>query len=79
LNTTLTESQVIAAAVNAFVRESFDRALKDILVQETKRLATLSGAGWKVYFVFDEEDQFLKKSVTFEVNEEGAVSLFESM
>lgn len=79
MNNTLTESQVIAVAINQFVRDGIDKRVKDVLVQESKRLATLKGVGWKVFFIFENEDQFLNNSVTYEVNEEKSVSLFENM
>jgi hypothetical protein len=79
LNNKLTESQVIAVAINQFVLDGIDRRIKDVLVQESRRLTTLKGIGWKVFFIFENEDQFLNKSVTYEVNEERSVTLFENM
>ena len=79
MNNKLTESQVIAVAINQFVLDGIDRRIKDVLVQESRRLTTLKGIGWKVFFIFENEDQFLNKSVTYEVNEERSVTLFENM
>lgn len=76
---TFTEGKVIAFAINALSSRGFDRRLKDIFVEPQRRLTHFAGTGWKVFFVFEEEDQLLRKSLTIEVSGNGDSAVFESM
>ena len=76
---TVTDGKLIALAINAISNRGFDRKLKDIFVEPQRRLTNFTGNGWKVFFVFDDEDDFLRKSLTVEVSNDGHSAVFESM
>ena len=76
---TYTETEIVAKAVNEFMTRPNRRKLKDILVQSSSQLATSKKPGWKVFFVFEEADSFLHNCMTFEVDLDGEVKVFENM
>jgi hypothetical protein len=73
------ESQVLAVALNLYLSLRHHRALIEVVVRKVPRLVMSHGPGWKVYFVYGEEDQFLHKTLTIEVTESGAATLLEKM
>lgn len=79
MNCKFTETEIVAKAVNEFMTRPNRRKLKDILVQSAAQLATSDKPGWKVFFVFEEADSFLHNCMTFEIDIDGEVKIFENM
>ena len=75
---TISEAHALAAAVNLFARGKRHELSKIHVVKE-KRLFAFSGPGWKVLFIFAEENCFLNDSLLIEVDETGAAEIFLTM
>lgn len=74
-----TETMAIAAAVNALLQQGIDRKFKDVAAEKSRKLGTLQGSGWKVFFIFDKQDQFLHGALIIEVSDLGETSVFENL
>ena len=74
-----TETQIVAKAVNEFMTTRNRRKLKDIHVLFDTQLMTSEKFGWKVFFVFEEADSFLRNGMTFEVGIDGEVRIVQSL
>ena len=76
---TLSDTQVIALAVNSLIASNQKRSLTNIVVDRVKKLSVSQTPGWKVFFIFAEQNSFLQKTIVFEVDDFGTVSLLERM
>lgn len=74
-----TESRVITLAINLLLESESKRELSDVIIDRSRKLAMFKEDGWKVFFIFKEENQFLKRTMTVEVTNSGAAKIFESM
>ena len=75
----MTDSQVIAKVLKHYVLGGHDQELKDIFVEETKRTFGSKKRGWQVFFAFVEPTSFGTAGVTYELDIEGEVMIFQSM
>lgn len=75
----ISDSKVIALALNALIGRRLDRRFIDIFVEGRRRLSTLDEPGWKVFFVFENENSFLENSLTVEVGVSGKVEISQSL
>jgi len=75
----ITDGKVIALAINALKIKRFDRILKTIVVKPETRLSLFGGTGWKVFFIYEEADEFLNTTLTVEVSSNGESEVFLSL
>jgi hypothetical protein len=75
----LTQSQVIAKVLRHYVAAGHDQELKDVFVEETKRTFGTKKRGWQVFFAFAEPTSLGTAGITYELDIEGEVMIFESM
>lgn len=79
--TALTETEAIAKVINKYGAKASNRTLKETFARPERRLSMLKGSGWKVYFVFEEEEQFhiMGNVIIFEVDENGQIEVFPTL
>jgi hypothetical protein len=75
----MTDSQVIAKVLRHYVAGGHDQELKDVFVEETKRTFGTRKRGWQVFFAFTTPTSMGTAGITYELNIDGDVKLFESM
>jgi len=77
--TELTDTQIIAKAMNTYVKNGHDQKLKDIFVDARPRTFSTGKRGWRVFFIFEEPCLFGNAGIAYEVDLDGEVHLFQTM